>query len=201
MDLESTGPAPAPLPSPDRERAEAFLRSEVRVRWEAARWGLRAVLGRYLGEQPEAVELDAGEHGKPRLARDPERLSFNLSHSGSLALVAVAAGREVGVDVERVVPRRDVLALAERALEAAAVASVREARADERSAVFYARWVEHEARLKCLGTGIGAADQAQQEPVALQRLDVGPGYAAAVAVAGEGVPPCRCYALAAPEGA
>src|ERR1700761_6761818 len=85
---------------------------------DAARRALAAILADYLGDAQEAG-LRLGEDGKPRLARDPERLSFNLSHSAALALIAVAPGGiEVGIDVERLRRRRDLVRLAERCLPA-----------------------------------------------------------------------------------
>ena len=135
-----------------------------------------------------------GEHGKPRLADGPRRLSFNLSHSGGLVLIAVAVGREIGVDLERIEPSRDVMALAERALSSDGAAAVRCAGPVERAALFFALWTEHEARLKCLGTGIAAAP-AELPPITVLPLDVAPSYAAAVAVSGSAVPTCRRYSL------
>src|SRR5689334_9960692 len=144
------------LPAPDRPETPS---AEVHV-WRVdldsvtSRWALREILGRYLGLPGEELRFETGEYGKPRLA-DPEgELAFNLSHSGSLALVAVAR-HEVGVDVERIRPKRP--------------------------ADFYRRWAEREARVKCLGTGLGGpVPPAATEPV-IHRVDVGPGYAAAVA--------------------
>jgi 4'-phosphopantetheinyl transferase len=162
---------------------------------EAARRALRILLARYLGEDgPEAIELALGPRGKPRLADRPERLAFNLSHSGALALVAVGVGAEVGVDVERLRPRRDLAALARRVLAPAAVAAVEAAPAERREAVFYAAWTRHEARVKCLGGGLGAPPT--EEPVALSTLAPGPGYAGAVAVAGSEQPRLRLWDFA-----
>jgi 4'-phosphopantetheinyl transferase len=135
-----------------------------------------------------AIELVRGEHGKPRLAAEPERLAFNLSHSGGLTLVAVTRGREVGVDVEREKPERDLVALAERALTPEDAAAVRGAGEDERARVFYGHWTRHEARLKCLGIGLGRAPTWPSPPVAVESLPIDPGYAAAVAVTGNAVP-------------
>lgn len=129
------------------------------------------------------VELRVGENGKPRLAVAPERLSFNLSHSGDLALVAIAPGGvEVGVDLERLRPRRDLVRLAERWLPPADVAAVAAASpGPEREAVFYAAWTRHEARVKCVGSGLFGPPP-DPEVVAVQ-LPIDAGYAAAVAVA------------------
>jgi 4'-phosphopantetheinyl transferase len=167
----SSGPGPAeievwrvPLPAAGRRGA--------------ARAALGRILAGHLGG--EAPELVPDADGKPRLAEAPQRLSFNLSHSAGLALVAVAAGGvEVGVDVERLRPRRDLARLAARWLpeeDAAAVAAAGEA---EREAAFYAAWTRFEARVKCTGTGL-AGPRPGPEVVARQ-LEIDPGYAAAVA--------------------
>jgi 4'-phosphopantetheinyl transferase len=154
---------------------------------------LRAVLARYLGEDPQAIRIEAAPSGKPRLAGRPERLRFNLSHSGALVLVGVASV-EVGVDVQSVEPRRSHLAIAERRLGAEAAEAVRAAGEERRAEVFTEHWVRFEARHKCLGIGVF-----DQEPegaaVAVAPLEVAPGYAAAFAVAAERVPPSRRFLL------
>ena len=119
----------------------------------AARAALRGILAGYLGESDP--QLVAAPSGKPGLATAPERLSFNLSHSGGLALIAVAPGDvEVGVDVERIRPRRDLARLAARWLPAADATAVVAAPPEEREAAFYAAWTRHEARVKCTGAGL-----------------------------------------------
>jgi hypothetical protein len=135
------------------------------------REALRQVLARYLGQEPGGVELSVGEHGKPRLPG--EELHFNLSHSGALALIAVCRDCEVGVDVERLRPKRE--------------------------AAFYCRWARHEARLKCLGTGLGAPLPPDPPAVTIESLDVGPGYAAAVAVKGAASLPLRGWTFDSPH--
>jgi 4'-phosphopantetheinyl transferase len=184
-------PGPEALPARERERAAEFLRPQPARRWVAARWALRRVLGQYLDLPAEAIELEAGEHGKPRLG-DRAGPEFNLSHSEGLALVAVAE-REVGVDVEAIRPGRDLLALAERTLEPDDCDAIRGAAPLRRPAVFYAAWARHEARLKCLGTGLGAPDPSAE--VAIETIEVGPRFAAAVAVAGSEVGPLDCRTL------
>jgi 4'-phosphopantetheinyl transferase len=144
-----------------------MLRAEARGRWIAARWALRGVLGRYLRQDPAGIELRTGSLGKPMLAEKGESLRFNLSHSGDLALVAIARGREVGVDVERI---------------------------GARTAGFYADWTRREATAKCFGTGLGAP--LPDDPVILLDLDAPPGFAAAVAVSGDAAPALRRFTIA-----
>jgi 4'-phosphopantetheinyl transferase len=186
--LDETGwPGAERLPAAERERAESFLREEAGRRWAAARWALRRVLADYLGKPAAEIELELDGGGKPRL-RDDEGIEFSLSHSNGLALVAVAAERAVGVDVELIEPERDLVALAARAFDAEGAAAVRAAGQAERAAVFYAAWTRHEARLKCLGASGRAV---------VENVEVAPGYAAAVAVTGTEVGPVECRSLRA----
>ena len=154
-----------------------------------ARAALASILAEYLGG---AAALRPDANGKPRLADEPGRLSFNLSHSGGLALIAIAPGGvEVGVDVERLKPRRDLVRLAECRLPADDAAAVADAGEDELETVFYAAWTRHEARVKCTGTGIAGPPPGPE--VVAYELSIDPGYAAAVATEvgdyGRGLPP------------
>lgn len=167
------------------------------ARWTAARWGLREVLSRYLGgPDPAEIGLRGAENGKPELVEGGTGLRFNLSHSEGLALVAVCE-REVGVDIERMAPGRDFLALAKRALDAEAVAAIQAAAPEDREEAFYAEWSRHEALVKCLGTGL--AQPLPDQPVRVESIAVAPGYAAAVAVAGEAPLPLRAFVLSSPS--
>ena len=107
-------------------------------------------------------------------------------------------GREVGVDVERAKPGRDLVAPAERALAPEDAARVRAAAGPERTRLFYELWTRHEARLKCLGTGLAGRPAWPSPPVAVESLPIDSGYAAALAVTGDGVP-IRCWTLDRPR--
>jgi 4'-phosphopantetheinyl transferase len=148
-----------------------------------ARRALRELLGARLGMDPADVALETGPHGKPRLAGGGA-LSFNLTHTAGLALVALADGREVGVDAERVRADRDVVALARHGLGEAAARELAGLPPAEAVAAFHRRWVRHEAVLKCHAVGLVAPVPVGAAAVVCD-LDVGPGVAAAVAVAGD----------------
>lgn len=175
-------PPAALLSAAERQRAQRMRDPVAGRRWANSRWALREVLGRYLGQPPGEVELALGEHGKPELAEPGTGLGFNLSHSGELALVAVA-GTAIGVDIERVDPDRDFLALAKRALSAADMDVIASSAPDLRAAAFYIAWTAHEARLKCGGGGLGGP--APAAALTAVSVEVADGYAAAYALAGE----------------
>jgi 4'-phosphopantetheinyl transferase len=185
------------LRAEERERAERFVRERDRQLWRSSRGVLRALLGRYLDRDPHTLGFLGGAHGKPALLDDPAEataaprspsarsraLSFNLSHSGPLALYAFTHTGEVGVDVE--VARRpiDQVALAARSFGQAEAQRLEALEPAIREREFLRAWVRHEAELKCRGTGIGAGNAgARGGDLWVAELDVGSRAAAAVAL-------------------
>jgi 4'-phosphopantetheinyl transferase len=168
-------------------------RAELSARALPAAAVLRQVLARYLDEEPTAIELRLGKHGKPALAEWPPRLHFNLSHSGGLALIAVTRDCEVGIDIECKKEGRDFVRLARRVLEGEPAEAVYRAHASERAAIFYAAWVRREAIAKCFGSGLGAPLPSRS--VSLHEIAVGDGHAAALALAAPAVLPIRRFSF------
>jgi 4'-phosphopantetheinyl transferase len=143
----------------------------------AGREPLLALLAGYLGIEPGAVRLVAGEHGRPALAPlHAGTLDFNWSHSGEQALVAVARGIVPGIDLELRRTRASALEIAQRfftADEAAWLGTLDEA---TRHAAFLELWTGREAVLKALGRGLAfgldrLAIRSDTAGLALQRLD------------------------------
>jgi 4'-phosphopantetheinyl transferase len=199
--------ASATLLSPDeRERAARFRFDADRRRYTVARAALRRLLGRYLERPPAGLHFDYGAYGKPFLP-DAGRLRFNLSHSGELALLGVALGRELGVDVERESDRHADAGVARRFFAPEELAALEPLAADAWRRGFFACWTRKEAYVKALGAGFQvpldafavtiAPDAparlvaARHDPAELRRwtlasLEPAEGYAGAVAVEGSG---------------
>lgn len=153
------GPAFAVLSDEERMRAARFLRREDAIRFATTRVVLRHALAERSGIPAGKLWLQRDEAGRPRLAsmkghmRIP--LDFNVSHSGKHALIALSAGRRVGVDIEA---RR--IDLDWQTLSTAVFAPYDEAYiaalpARLRVDAFYDVWTAKEALLKALGIGIG----------------------------------------------
>ncbi|MEO5813309.1 MAG: 4'-phosphopantetheinyl transferase superfamily protein [Rhodanobacter sp.] len=160
---------------------------------------LLALLARYLGREPEAIRLVAGDHGRPQFdpALDPT-LDFNWSHSRSHAAVVLARHVAPGIDLERLRERANALPLAQRFFHPEEVAALVACPAGERSAAFLELWTAKEAVLKATGRGIafglhrlqvtcrpvlhlGWLDGDDAAAWQLQRLQLDPGYVAALA--------------------
>lgn len=141
-----------------RARAEGMRHLPYRDRYVRAHAGLRAILSRYLDTPPRSIRFDYGPAGKPTLAAESVDLSFNLTTTGDLALVAVCAGSgpsaEVGVDCEWVRPRHDILAVARRMLEPDVARAIAAAAEPDRLELFYRAWTALEADAKADGRGL-----------------------------------------------
>jgi 4'-phosphopantetheinyl transferase len=197
------------LSADESQRAARFYFEPDRRRFIVARGALRDILGRYLGMPPSELGFCYSSYGKPALAHVPGegRLRFNVSHSYELALVAVTRDREVGVDLEYL--RLDIACeeIAAHFFSARERASLRALPAEVKHQAFFNCWTRKEAYIKAHGEGLSLPlDQfdvslAPGEPAALlatrhdyrdarrwslQALMPGPGYAAAVAVGGQG---------------
>lgn len=192
------------LSADERQRAERFHFQHHREQFVLARGALRDLLGRYLGQPAGALGFRYGTHGKPALAWPASELCFNLSHSHELALIAVARGRELGVDVEQCAPMRDQAAVARQVFADAELQALAALPEELRSAGFFNAWTRKEALIKAHGEGLSlplkqfAVSLVPGEPArllqsyqpadlwrwSLHALDAGPGYAAALACAG-----------------
>jgi len=171
------------LSEDERARAGRFHRPRDRNRFVAGRGLLRVLLGVALGCPPSSLRFRYNACGKPALAAGDTHLGFNLSHSDGTALFALAWGREVGVDIERVRPEIPAASLAERFLPADAAAALLSLSPAHRPEAFTQAWVRREAYLKALGTGFSSATMPpEQDQWTHKDIGVGPEYRAALVV-------------------
>jgi 4'-phosphopantetheinyl transferase len=139
------------LDDSERRRTARFYFLPDRVRYSVCHANVRRILASYLQRQPESLAFREGARGKPELASDSS-LRFNLSHSKSVAVLAVALDTEVGVDVEDVRPiERNV---AERFFSPAELDAMAALDSLEWLDAFYRCWTRKEAILKVEGVGL-----------------------------------------------
>jgi 4'-phosphopantetheinyl transferase len=112
------------------------------------------VLARYLLEDPRALSITAGTSGKPRLEGADPSIQFNISHAGDLALIAVARGLRVGIDVESVREVSDREAILDGFFSEQETAWLRSCRRKEQTRAFFILWTRREAAAKALGIGL-----------------------------------------------
>ena len=145
----------ATLAPDETERMRRFYFPIHRGRFGAGRGTLRAIIGAYLDVPAARLVFSYNEYGRPALAGEyAGALSFNLSHSGSAALLAVTQSREVGVDIEEYDPTKGDAAVAENYFSPAEVASFRAVPHPLQARAFLNCWTRKESYIKAQGMGL-----------------------------------------------
>jgi len=212
----------AHLSEEEKQHMQALRRPDLRSRYAVAHGALRVLLGRYLGVAPRLCRYATGPRGKPMLAGaypamagddasapgartgpgSEATLHFNMSHAGTQALIAVARGVEVGVDIEQRRDMDDMAGVARTILSHADLDLWLALPEAQRVQAFYAIWTRKEAVSKAAGTGLYmdfpglSVEFRPGRPAAVRRieaafgkpgewllaeLDCAPGYSAALA--------------------
>jgi 4'-phosphopantetheinyl transferase len=136
-------------------RADRLLDPHKRNRSIASKGLLREILGRYLEMQPEEIRFSVGRFGKPYLCSSTacNRLHFNLSHSGSLFLLAISADHEIGIDVEQIRPDTPFTDIARLVFSPREQNELLNLPDGLQINAFYRCWTHKEAYLKACGKG------------------------------------------------
>ena len=192
------------LSTDEQQRAARFHFEHHRRRFTVGRAILRLLLGQYLAQPPMTIQFEYGPQGKPNLPA-PAPLHFNVSHSETSALYAFSRTRFIGVDVEYHKPHLDHNGIAKHFFAESEQIALLTLPPEQQSTAFYACWTRKEAYLKAKGDGLTiplslfevslrpnepaallATQHAPHEAVrwAMQALEVGAGYTAALVVEG-----------------
>lgn len=145
------------LSSEERRRAGEFRNAVALHAHLVTRASLRLILAKSCGVDPQVLCFEHNQFGRPRLtdvlAGHPA-LDFNLSHDGSVTVVALSRGRTVGVDVVAMPCRPGFLKIAQRFFSQQETASLLALHHDEQASRFVDLWSLKEAYVKARGEGL-----------------------------------------------
>lgn len=171
------------LDGTETDRAARLRDTDARAGFVAAHGLLRLALSRHRPSvAPAAWRFEAGPFGKPGIVADAppdrpappldttsshapvstaataavvaeDRPSFSLTHTAGLVAVAIATGRDVGVDAETVVADAATAAVAATFCTPAELRAFDALDDGDRLARFFALWTLKESILKAVGTG------------------------------------------------
>ena len=116
---------------------------------------LRLLLGRYLTSDPRKLDFKYGKNGKPFLEGKHAPIEFNVSHSGSLAIIGVVKGYPLGVDVEYMKPDLNFLELAQDFFSLGEIQKLKSLPENQLQVAFYRCWTRKESFIKAKGIGLG----------------------------------------------
>lgn len=198
----------AALAPDELARAARFRFAADARRSIVTRGALRWILAELTSTRPGDIAFDYDPRGKPRLAADrmmDTDLTFNVSHAGELALIAVTRGSAIGVDVERLREIDQVDDLVRQNFTARERAEHDRQPTNQRQTSFFKAWTRKEAVLKAMGVGLSRdpatvgiwgdpngllhvelGDPAEAAQWSVVSLDPGEGYVGALALRARG---------------
>jgi 4'-phosphopantetheinyl transferase len=144
----------------DDEETAAMRRFRFERDWHTylvAHALLRTALSRHVRCDPKTWAFQRNDYGRPEVvpAQQPaKKLSFSLSHTRGLAACVVAAGCDVGVDVESLDREIDSLGFARSHFAPEEIAELERTPPPSRHAVFLEMWTLKEAWTKARGLGL-----------------------------------------------
>jgi 4'-phosphopantetheinyl transferase len=142
------------LDAGEQAHAERIKNDLLHKRFVESHGRLRNVLAQTLNEPPELINIKKTDHGKPYLVDRPE-LVFNLSHSESTMVIALAWNCQLGVDIEYCKSRTSLAGLVDKCFADEEIAYWNNLPEDQKVSEFYRFWTRKEAFVKATGRGIG----------------------------------------------
>ena len=178
------------LSEDEQARAARFRFEHHRHHFIVGRGMLRVILGQYAQQQPQDLEFAYGDRGKPFLVNPDSRsqgsqknsgshstiLQFNVSHSGGVALYAIALHRQVGIDLEEIRSMPNASQLAQRFFTQKEHAQLLAQPLSQQEQAFFRGWTRKEAYLKATGEGLGGLESVEvsllpHQPPKLQAIE------------------------------
>jgi 4'-phosphopantetheinyl transferase len=145
------------LDAAERAQEPRFYFARDRRRYLITRALVRTVLSRYVPIGPRDWVFSTNAYGRPEIANAEAAgagLSFNISHTPGLVVLAVATRRALGVDVEDVDAREAPLDIADRFFAAEEVSALAAAPPSHRQYRFFEYWTFKESYIKARGMGL-----------------------------------------------
>ncbi len=143
----------------EQKRADRFRFPIHRNRFIVARATLRQILARYLNLEPQKIQFQYSDRGKPSLIDN--KIEFNLSHSQDLAIYGFTKNRKIGVDLEYLKDMPDAENLAKRFFCDREYQAISSFQPPDKQTAFFKIWTAKEAYLKATGVGLMGLDDVE----------------------------------------
>ncbi len=137
--------------------AEKFVFLNDSIRYLLTRACLRKIIADELNMNPKLIEYSYGKYKKPflNIELNNRKFYFNVSHSNEYLAICTSEVNEVGIDIEFIDQKSDILLLKEQVLseyELNCFSQLENER--EQRNYFYRLWAIKEAILKGIGIGL-----------------------------------------------
>jgi 4'-phosphopantetheinyl transferase len=140
----------------EQQQQRRFHFERHRHQYLVARALVRWALSLYVeAVAPQQWRFEKNRYGKPAIRNPlPRPLCFNLSHTEQMVVLAVAAGGELGVDVEWLHRRGDTIGIADHYFSPLEVYQLHQLPVAAQRERFFDFWTLKEAYIKACGMGL-----------------------------------------------
>lgn len=137
----------------EKKKINGFKFYEDRMRCASGKVLTRLLLSRYLDLENTKIEICHGKYGKPYLKQIEKEsaIQFNVSHSGSVVVLAFVNFNNIGIDVEQIDPFFEYEDIVRSFFSKEEIEYVQRKKSSE---AFYQLWTAKEAYLKAIGKGL-----------------------------------------------
>ncbi len=145
------------LSSKEKMQEGRFYFARDRLRYLVTRVLVRTVLSRYAFINPTEWIFITNPHGRPEVCNAEAKdvnLSFSVSHTHHLIVLAVTKHRSLGVDVENIISCEAPIDVAVRFFAPAEVSALMAVPRHQRQYRFFEYWTFKEAYIKARGVGL-----------------------------------------------
>jgi len=145
------------LSKAEREQETRFYFANDRRRYLLTRALVRTVLSRYFLISPKEWAFSKNAYGRPEVVNveaNEAGVSFNISHTHGLIILAVAKRRALGVDIVNLQSREASMDVAARYFAPAEVEVLSSTARDRQHYRFFEYWSFKEAYVKARGMGL-----------------------------------------------
>ena len=139
----------------EKKRISKFKTETLKKKQIVSKGLLKLLIAKYLNTEPQTVEFESNEYGKPFIspAINPINLKFNISHSNRLGLYAFTTDHALGVDVEKIQELENIYDLVDLCMSDFEKRWFLKLSPGIKTDVFYKFWTVKEAFIKAVGTG------------------------------------------------
>lgn len=130
---------------------ESYATLELRDHYLLRRVLLRLVLSEYIQRSPLSFSFKMNPYGKPYLENIPFKVFFNFSHTKDYGFLGVSKNKDIGADIEKIVPLENKVSLLDIFAYSKEKDWVLEDKTSNRR--FFILWTAKEALVKAIGTG------------------------------------------------
>jgi 4'-phosphopantetheinyl transferase len=146
------------LSTDEQIRAGRIIIPEKRYSFISSRYALRKILSFYTGQSVVSIKFNYGINGKPYLLHSGKEssISFNISHSENLLVVALINHGQIGIDLEYFHQIGSINWVINNYFSLNDQVFFSNLPERQKAPAFFSAWTKKEARGKAIGTGLSS---------------------------------------------